>query len=117
MLPAFPHLMLFQNNCVYRFKRKDSISRKIVLFYCLKALFQICQNIINMLNTDGQTNGCRCNAGSQQLFLCHLRMCGRSRMNYQRLYIGYICQQREDFQRFCKLLCLFLGAVQLKGKD
>ena len=91
----------------------------VILFLldCFEALLQICQNVVDMLDTDRQTNGGRCDAGCQQFFLSHLRMGRRCRMDHQRFHVCDVCQQREDLQGFCELLCLLLGAVQFESED
>ena len=52
-----------------------SLSKLLLVFLldCFEALLQICQNVVDMLDTDGQTNGGRCDAGCQQFFLSHLQ--------------------------------------------
>ena len=64
--PALPAFLIYN-----QFSLTKSLS-VFLLLYCLKTLFQVCQDIVNMLDTDGQTTGGRCDAGCQQFFLCHL---------------------------------------------
>lgn len=47
-----------------------------LLFYCFKAMFQIVNNIIDMLGTDGKTDGGRLDTACQQAFLIQLGMGG-----------------------------------------
>ena len=65
----FPALPAFLIDNQFSLTKSLSV---FLLLYCLKTLFQVCQDIVNMLDTDGQTNGGRCDAGCQQFFLCHL---------------------------------------------
>ena len=87
------------------------------LFYCRKAMIQICDNIINMLRANGQPDGVGLDAHIQQLLLRQLRMGGGGRMDHQRLYIRHIGQQGEDLQMIDECKCLLLTTLDLKGED
>lgn len=76
-----------------------------LLFYCFKAMFQIVNNIIDMLGTDGKTDGGRLDTACQQAFLIQLGMGGGCRMDHQRLHISHICEQGEQLQTLRKFLC------------
>ena len=88
-----------------------------LLFYCFKAMFQIVNNIIDMLGTDGKTDGGRLDTACQQAFLIQLGMGGGCRMDHQRLHISHICKQGEQLQTLRKFLCGIDIAFDLKGKD
>lgn len=68
------------------------------LFHCGKTLFQVRDDVVDMLCSDGQTNGIFVNASVFQLLRCHLRMSGGCRMDDQRFHICHIGQQGENFQ-------------------
>ena len=82
-----------------------------------KASLQIGNNVINMLCTDRQANGSRCNALICQFLCVQLRVGCGSRMYNQRFYVGNVCQQREDFQMVDEAVCFFLTALDLEGED
>ena len=63
------------------------------LCHGLKAVFQIRQNVIDMLDADGETNGARGDAGLLKFLLRQLGMGGGGRMNHQTLHI---CRDRDD---------------------
>ena len=66
------------------------------LFQCCKAIFQIRDDVIDMLGTDGQTDGALLDALIQQFLFGKLGMSRGCRMDHQALHICHICQQGED---------------------
>ena len=62
----------------------------------LKSAFQILNNIINVLGSDGETDGIRFDSLIQKLFLGQLGMSCGCRVNHQAFHIGYIRQQGEN---------------------
>ena len=57
----------------------------------LETAFQILNDVINVLCSDGQTDGIAVNTLLVQFFFRQLRMGGGSRMDHQGLHIRYIC--------------------------
>ena len=71
-----------------------------ILFYfvsfllnCLKCLIQILDDIVDVLGTDGKTDGVWFDSLIQQFFLGALAVRGGCRMDYQRLHICHVCKQ------------------------
>ena len=81
-----------------------------------KALFQISNNIIDMLSADGQADGVGLNALIQQLLGAQLAVSGSRRMDDQALHISHVGQQGEDFQVIDELVGFFLTALDFKSK-
>ena len=89
---------------------------KIVLLYCSEALFQIGDNVVDMLGADGQADGVGLNALIQQLLRRQLAVGGSGGMDDQALHISHVCQQGEDLQAVDELVRLFLTALDFKSK-
>ena len=63
--------------------------------FTASAMFQIIDDVVNMLGTDGKTDGGRLDTACQQAFLIQLGVGGGCRMDHQGLHISHICQQGE----------------------
>ena len=87
------------------------------LLNCVKSLLQVCKYIVDMLGSDGETDGSLGDTLIQQLFLGKLGMGGGCRMDHQTLHICHICQQGENAQIIDKLPCCVLAALDLEGED
>ena len=72
---------------------------RFLFLHSLETVFQICQNVVDVLCADGQTDGRRGDAGVEQFLVVHLGVCGRTGVDDQGLYVCHICQQGEQFQR------------------
>ena len=55
-----------------------------------EALFKICNDVVNMLCSDGKTDGILVNSLVVKFSLCKLRMGSSCRMDHKTLYICYI---------------------------
>ena len=95
-----------------------------ILFYfvsfllnCLKCLIQILDDIVDVLGTDGKTDGVWFDSLIQQFFLGALAVRGGCRMDYQRFYIGNVSQQGEQFQIVDEIFCFLCIAFDFEGED
>ena len=70
-----------------------------------------------MLCTDRKTDSIWLNTLIQKLCLVALGMCGRCRMDCQRLHICYVGKQREQLKLINEILCLLCITLDLKRKD
>ena len=86
------------------------------LFQSCKSTLQILDDIVDMLGTNGQTDGVLLNALICQLLVSQLRMGCCCRMDNQALYICYVCQQGEELQVVDELMSFCLSALDLKGE-
>ena len=68
------------------------------LLNCLKCLIQILDDIVDVLGTDGKTDGVWFDSLIQQFFLGALAVCSGCRMDHQRFYVGNVSQQGEQLQ-------------------
>ena len=84
---------------------------------CGKALFQIGDDVVDVLRTDGETDGIRVDVLILELFCRELGVGGGGRVNDQALHIGDVCQQRENFQRVDESVSLLHTALDVKGED
>ena len=92
-----------------------------ILFYfvsfllnCLKCLIQILDDIVDVLGTDGKTDGVWFDSLIQQFFLGALAVRGGCRMDYQRFYIGNVSQQGEQFQIVDEIFCFLCIAFDFE---
>ena len=76
----------------------------------LERLVQVGQNIVDVLNADGQPDGAGADALVQQLRLGELGVGGGGGVDDQALHIGHVGQQGEDFQMVDELVGLLLPA-------
>ena len=86
------------------------------ILHCLKCFLQILDNVINMLNPDGQTDGVGLDALVCLLLLIELCVGRRVGMDDKRLCIRHICQQREQFEVVNEFPGIFLPALDSKVK-
>ena len=87
------------------------------LFRCFKPLFQICDDVVDVLCADGQPDRSREDALVSQFFLCKLGVGRSRRMDHQALHVRHVGQQGEDLQAVDELLGRLLPAFDLKGED
>ena len=87
------------------------------LFGGCEALFQIGDDVVDMLGADGKTDGIGVNILILQLFSAQLRVGGCGRVDDQALHICDVCQQREDLQRVDEGVGFLLPTLDVKGKD
>ena len=68
-----------------------------LLFYCIKRFLQIIEDIVDVLGTDGKTDGVWLDSLLQPVPpQCTAHVRGGCRMDDQGFYIGYISQQGEQ---------------------
>ena len=91
--------------------------QEILFSYRRKPLFQIRNDVDNVLRADGKTDGAGRNALVFQFRFRQLGMGGRSRMDHQALHVSHVGQQGEYFQAVNKLPCCFLPAFDFKSED
>jgi len=84
------------------------------LIQCLSEVFD---DVVDMLSTDAQANGGRCDVLLGQFLRRELRVGGGVGVNHQALHIGHVSQQREDLQGIDELPGFFLTALYLEGED
>ena len=82
-----------------------------------KSLFQIGDNIVNMLSANGKPNGIWLYALLQKLITRELRMRCACRMYNQRFGICNIGKKREQFQLVNELLRLLRAAFDFKSEN
>ena len=87
----------------------------VFLLYCLECLVQVLNDIIDILSSDGKTDGVWFDSLIQQFFLGALAVSGGCRMDHQRFYVGNVSQQREQFQIVDEIFC-FLCVKQHLGE-
>ena len=80
-------------------------------------MFQIFNDIVNMLGPYGKPDRCGFNPAFEQFLFVHNGMSRRGGVNYQRFYIRHIRQKREQPEFFGKPSGFFKAAFYLKGKD
>ena len=80
-------------------------------------MLQVGDDIINMLCSDGEANGCRTDTCLKQLCLVQLRMGGAGWVYHERLHIGHIRQEREEFKTFSKLSRIIFRTFDIEGED
>ena len=85
--------------------------------HCGEALFEVGDDVVDMLCADRQAARCLRDACLGKLLIGQLGVRRRCRMNHQRLDIRDICKQRENLQMINKCMCFLLTALDLKGKD
>ena len=95
-----------------------------ILFYfvsfllnCLKCLIQILDDIVDVLGTDGKTDGVWFDSLIQQFFLGALAVCSGCRMDHQRFYISNVSQQGEQLQIVDEIFCFLCIAFDFEGED
>ena len=84
---------------------------------CGKALFQIGDDVVDVLGSDGQTDGIRVDVLILELFCRELGVGGGGRVNDQALHIGDVCQQRENFQRVDESVRFFYASLDIERED
>ena len=80
-------------------------------------MFQIVNNIIDMLGTDGKTDGRLCDALFRQFLVVELRVCRTGRMDDQRFDIGHVGQKREYLQAVDEAERFFTSSLDFEGED
>ena len=70
-----------------------SMNLIILLFYCLKCLVKVLNNIVNILCSNRKADCIRLNPLIQKLFFRTLTVSCRRRVDNQRFHIRNICQQ------------------------
>lgn len=85
--------------------------------YAVKTIYKISNYIIDMLGTDGETDGIGLNTLINKLFFGELAVSGGSGVNDKALNIGNIGKQREYLQTIDELVRFFHAPLNLKGED
>ena len=81
------------------------------LFQSCKSTLQILDDIVNMLGTNGQTDGVLLNALICQLLVSQLGVGCCCWMDNQALYVGNICKQREQREMVNKCVSFFFSSL------
>ena len=84
------------------------------LIQCLSEVFD---DVVDMLSTDAQANGGRCDVLLGQLLGRELRVGGGVGMDHQTLHVGHVGQQRENLQGIDEFPSLLLSTFHFKCKD
>ena len=87
------------------------------MLHCPECLFQVLENVINMLNANRQANRVWLDALLCLLLLVQLCVGCRVWMNDKRFRIRHICKQRKQFKVIYKRSGILLSALDFKGKD
>ena len=87
------------------------------LLHSRKALFQISDDIVDMLCADGQADGVGVNTLIRQFFGGELAVGGGGRVDDKTLHIGNIGKERENLKGVDKLVGFFLSAFDLECED
>ena len=82
-----------------------------------EAGFQIGDDVIDVLGTDGQADGVLIDLLLGQLLLVQLAVGGGGRVDDQALYVCNVCQQGEDLQVVNELEGFFAAALDVEGED
>ena len=85
--------------------------------YCCKSVFQICNNIINVLSTNRKTNCVLSNSLVCKLCLVELTVSCRSRMNHQRLNISNVGKKTENLKIVDKLPGFFTATFNVESEN
>lgn len=84
---------------------------------CREALFEVRDDVVDMLGTDRQSDGRLRDILLRKLCLAQLRVGCRRWMDDQRFDVCHVCQKREDRKIVDEAECLVLAALDLKGED
>ena len=87
------------------------------LLYCLECLIQVLNNIVDILGTNGKTDGIRFDSLIQKFFFCTLAVCGGRRVDDQRFHICYVSEQREQLQVIDEVFCFLCISLDFEGED
>ena len=87
------------------------------LFGVSEAVFQVGQDIVNMLSADGKPDGVGADARFQLGLPAELGMSGGRWMNHQGFHIRHVGQQGKQLQMIDKGLSLFFFPLDLKGEN
>ena len=83
-----------------------------------KAVLEVSNDIVDMLRTDGQTDGVLIDLLLGQLLVVQLAVGGGSRVNDKALDVSDVCQQGEDLQVVDELEGFLTAALDLeRGRD
>ena len=77
-------------------------------------MLQVGDDVGDVLGAYRKANGVRLDACVEQLLLVHLRVCGGSGVDNERLNVGNVSQQREQLERFGEFLSLLSVALDLE---
>ena len=84
---------------------------------CIQCLCNVCNQIIFIFQSAGNTDQSRRNTGCDELFVCHLPVCGGCRIQATGTCICYVCLDCCQLQVFHKFLCCFSSAFQFKSNN
>ena len=84
---------------------------------CGEALFQICDNVVDVFRADGEADGVGLDALIQQFLRAELGVGGGSRVDHQALDVRHVRQQGENFQMVDEFVGLRLAALDFEGED
>jgi len=80
-------------------------------------MIEILENVADVFNTDGEANKFRRYTGCCLLFYGQLLVSGRRWMNYQRLGVTNVGNQREQLQRIDQFLASFISTLDAEGDE
>jgi len=84
---------------------------------CLKSLFQVRNNIVDMLGSDGKTDRVRLDPLIEQFLRTKLGVCRAGRMDDQGFHIRHIGKQRENLEFVDEGFCSVRITFDFKGEN
>ena len=83
----------------------------------LEGLIEICNDVIDILGADRQTDRIGEDALFHELRSVQLRVSGACRVDHERFYVRYVREQGEELQIIDELLCLGFTALDAESED
>ena len=83
----------------------------------VEGLIQVCNDVVDIFCTDGQSDGIRFDSLIVQLFRSQLGVSCTCRVDYQRFHVCYVSQQREDLQSVDKVFRILFTALDVECED
>ena len=90
---------------------------RFFISYSCKAVFEVCDDVVDMLCADGKTDGILMDSRGFELFFGKLRMSSRSRMDNKGFYIRHICKQGENLQSVNETEGFLFAALDIECKN
>ena len=92
-------------------KRKDPALKS------LESLIEICNDVIDILGADRQTDRVGEDALFHELRSVQLRVSGACRVDHERFYVRHVREQGEELQIIDELLRFRLASLDAEGED
>lgn len=83
----------------------------------VEGLIQVCNDIVDIFCTDGQSDGIRFDSLIVQLFPQSAGSELYLRVDYQRFHVCYVSQQREDLQSVNKVFRILFATLDVECED